>query len=580
MAQSGEASRKGGRREGKRAAATSSDASPGSDVGAPAADPTHEEPSGEGPEPPRDAREQLARIEKLELERDQLAFQKSFWGRVLEFARALAVPVAVAAIPFFIALFNTQSTRLAALDRLGAAITQLGVEAPEQRRAAVVLLGTYLSDRDQARQSAAMQALLLTLVTETDSSVALAILSVLEDPATSGVTQQTLNEGLARAIAMSRLLFRAALESNGPRLQAVEATLAQDRRTWPISGQIDRSWIGQITAGETVGLTFSGRVVIALLRRSNVIPEGKLTNIYCDGCDFSGMALNGVEFSGSVLDRSDFSFAQLHSANFDGASISGTSFYGADLRDATLRTLPENTRPEPGDDPVRFRALLSTDLRSYTPETYGYRFPIFECANLQGADFAGRALVRGHVEVQDGYVEIVTAPMAGATLDRTTNFEPLGVLWEGYTWLDQAGFNDPEGTVRPTAARPFFAPGIFSQNTTPLFLTDELPATTALYRFGAVYLFAVWDAFTATDFVDPASPGFGDAYPLLREAIAWSTLAQGDLPALFAEPWQRGELDVDEDGDATVGDWYFERVSPSCSRSSSSSRSEITIGLP
>lgn len=109
-----------------------------------------------------------------------------------------------------------------------------------------------------------------------------------------------------------------------------------------------------------------------------------LSEIYCVGCNFSGLDLRNVNFDNAMLYLSDFSNSTLDEASFDGADIERTSFQSASLKKAKL-TLREDTR--------HGEVRSSYIWRSFENENHDTIFaPNFNCSDLRGADFTGHSI--------------------------------------------------------------------------------------------------------------------------------------------------------------------------------------------
>jgi uncharacterized protein YjbI with pentapeptide repeats len=91
-----------------------------------------------------------------------------------------------------------------------------------------------------------------------------------------------------------------------------------------------------------------------------------------------------VKFDKGWFKGADFSYTSLKAAAFIGADIRGTSFYGANLAKANLRAATDANN--------EFDCSQFLDRSGGSWDTFA-QLPIRDCADLRGADFAGRPLV-------------------------------------------------------------------------------------------------------------------------------------------------------------------------------------------
>jgi hypothetical protein len=110
-----------------------------------------------------------------------------------------------------------------------------------------------------------------------------------------------------------------------------------------------------------------GMAMVELMRKGAYVQD--LSETYCSECDFSKLDLHGVSFKDSILNLAFFKEANLSEADFFGAWIGSAVFYKANLRKARFS----------------HNDMLASDHFSVYPAGIG--FPIFDCADLSGADF-------------------------------------------------------------------------------------------------------------------------------------------------------------------------------------------------
>ena len=188
-----------------------------------------------------------------------------------------------------------------------------------------------------------------------------------------------------------------------------------------------------VTEAERRMLRGAGRLLTRLASGSNV---KDLSNIYCEECDFSRGDLAGANFKDSFLRGSDFSFSSLQGSSFDGADLRNVIFYGADLRRSNMRFSSE--RDENHQEVLAAVRRSSWDAVAEPPR--------LDCADLRGADLAGRPLAWVEIDYDRGSPGAVTPPpddprkatrhayvwvpaLGRARIDRSTNFRPVTFVW-------------------------------------------------------------------------------------------------------------------------------------------------------
>jgi len=131
------------------------------------------------------------------------------------------------------------------------------------------------------------------------------------------------------------------------------------------------------------------------------------SRVYCQTCDFSGRRnLSGANFDKANLAHANFSHVDLKNASFRDANLSDTVFFHADLAGANLR---DNTQEVDWDD-----------------ETFG--LPLFECANLKGADLTGTPLLYYSQWPDDKSREVIAPRMFSSQVDKTTALEYFTIV--------------------------------------------------------------------------------------------------------------------------------------------------------
>jgi Pentapeptide repeats (8 copies) len=133
----------------------------------------------------------------------------------------------------------------------------------------------------------------------------------------------------------------------------------------------------------------------------------------------------------AIFRAPNFAHASLQQASFEGADLSGAIFYGSNLSHADLQG-----RLFRDDKNLDEREIVG--LSRITGDDALVRLPGFECADLRGANFGGRPLVwvdvaylapESNDDKESRIVTIWATKLKPATIDGTTNFSPLGLVW-------------------------------------------------------------------------------------------------------------------------------------------------------
>jgi len=346
--------------------------------------PQAEEPSRDQASP--DSREGELRCRKLELEIQQLRRQasaKSFW---LEVAK-ITGPAALLGLMMTIYIGATQlrqAQRARDDDRFDRAVARLASPRTTERVAGVVGLQLFLGPDQRDRHRATLQFLSNALVTEQDATERQAILDTFARLTPEEVGQDVLNATLETLRDMNRRLF--ALRREKEAAQKFAALTGTAKKAIAEHGAEDSASDEDLSA-----LRATASAIAVLVRRGARTKD--LSEIYCDKCDFSGVAwdelngvlvdrdrradgghtmdLSGTDFHESILTNANFTGATLHDSDFDNANIEGTIFYNADLRRAEITSYRHNPRIH------------------VFPETLPVEFPDFNCADLEDANFSG-----------------------------------------------------------------------------------------------------------------------------------------------------------------------------------------------
>jgi uncharacterized protein YjbI with pentapeptide repeats len=329
---------------------------------------------GEEVEQTPDQLEQEKRIANLQLENKQLEFATSDAGRRLEWLKALVGPTAIASLMVTLVVAYQQLSNLAQtrdVERFDRAVGRLGSLNVSERLTGLTALQNFLQSDDQSFDGPALLFLVNAAAVENDPTARSAILDTFRDLSRYQTSQKVLNVTLAAARDRNRGILRNLQ-------QQFEQRIGEDNST--LLSKYDEAWIGNLRPEDTAPLRATSAVMASLVQNGGYVDD--LSRIYCIECNFSTHArpanLAGVNFDRSYLRKAEFFSANLEGASFNNAQLMQADFTNANLAHAKLTSDPL------GDPPVQ--AILS---RKALWEAIG---PIFECSNLEGADFTDSVL--------------------------------------------------------------------------------------------------------------------------------------------------------------------------------------------
>ncbi|MBI4166925.1 MAG: pentapeptide repeat-containing protein [Acidobacteria bacterium] len=315
------------------------------------------------------------RIAKLKLEQQQLRFQLSFWGRLLEYLKAATGIAAIGGLLFAFVSSNRQLKQISVSrdeERFDRAVSRLGSDNPAERLSGVSGLHLFLEPAQTSRQRATLLFLVNAIAIEKDMTVRGAILDTFSSVAQFRVPKQVLNEILATARDRNRGILGVLQSRFRERLQEDDKVLFEKGN--------DEAWLGKLSEVDLAPLRATAATMAALIRNGAYVED--LRGIYCVSCDFSSdsrvVDLSGAKFDRSYVRQAKFTNVKLENASFDGAYLMHTDFSNANLSKAKL------TCPPLLDPPVQ-TILMQKAL-------WGAYGPIFECADLSDADFTGSVL--------------------------------------------------------------------------------------------------------------------------------------------------------------------------------------------
>lgn len=282
-------------------------------------------------------------------------------------------------------------------ERFERAVVRISEDTIEERLAGIAGLSLFLlSSTNEYYRSAAAAHLVDSLAVESAWEVQAAILDALQagvaprmEPATSAAGREQLVDSNARlresvvaaVVGRNRELARSIVADWDPGygLRAAAADLRAVRVTTPAARAM--SMATYLAELEDEGPPFAEpeegiRVRLLGLARAvemfismGAFEFRNFSGIFCERCVFSGSLLDNAVFDGAHLASADFSGANLAGASFAGADVSGAVFFDAILEGANLAGLRLT------------RALGSGDFST--------GLPLFECAELTGADLTG-----------------------------------------------------------------------------------------------------------------------------------------------------------------------------------------------
>lgn len=356
--------------------------------------------------------EARARIEKLELEKGVLRRQLSSKFLWLEWAKALAGPVAILGLLWTIFVGYKQLNQAMWSrdeERFDKAISRLGSTNSLERLTGLAGLKLFLEPSQKGRQEATLNFLINVLAAEKEPTVRSAMLDILSKVTPSNVGQVTLDHTLVALRDRNRSLWKYQSEKFMARIKIdPKAGLEVGRDETPIGNASE----------EDMGPLHATAVALASLVRNG----GKsldLSGIYCVECNFSGegVDLSGAKFDSAYLRDANFSNTILRGASFDSADLVHTNFTSSDLSGAKLT-----------DSHMFYPVVQSALTRGglwYALE------PDFSCADLSNVDFSGSVLFGIYRNKPNSFMAayplLGLANLAGANLSNVKLFTAVPV---------------------------------------------------------------------------------------------------------------------------------------------------------
>jgi len=374
--------------------------------------------------------------EKLKLEVRLLERQLSKRWLALEWLKSGTVLVALIGVAVtlwvgFGQVRQAEQTRIS--ERFDKALTRLASEKPNERMTGVSSLRLVLSEPDSSLKTQALHFLVDAASVEIAPLVQSAILDSFADLKQGDVAGTDLNELLKIVLERNRGLATSIRDQWPARVtQDKKEKLAGfprlNLKADQIPNEIPQSVVAKLTVNEYLTLLEAERgpfeklkpnletplrglsqLITTLLRLGATAND--FSRIACQWCDFSKAGnLSGAKFDKANLEHANFSRVNLKAASFKEANLSDAVFFAANLSDANLR---DNTLE------VNWNAL-----------TLG--LPVFECANLKGADLSGTPLLHYSQELsvlKPENAHAVFAPrMLLTQIDKTTNLEYFTIV--------------------------------------------------------------------------------------------------------------------------------------------------------
>jgi len=390
--------------------------------------------------------ETRARIEKLTLEQQKLALERQLltrelaWqGRLINWLKALAVPVTFsgAALAYIIGsgqLRQSEQNRVA--DRFDKTLARVASDKTTERVTGISGLRLFLQERSAPEiQTATLQYLVNAISVEKDPLVRGAILDTFDSIRKSDVPLTAIDGALRTAVERNRNLAASVYQQwrvriEGSQKQRIAQVVSLHLKPEQIPSPIPEALLAKLNFADFVGVLDSERGPFQDLPPEDIVPlEGlartisklvqlggthhDFSRIYCEKCDFAGVAsLSQSKFDRAYLGGADFSHSVLRGASFKDADIGGAFFYGSDLKNANLTT--------------RFH------------RDYGFRglvafTPYLDCANLDGADLSGitvAVLLREFSPTWSGghALETRVPKIGAAVISATTKMEDAIVI--------------------------------------------------------------------------------------------------------------------------------------------------------
>ena len=433
------------------------------------------------------------RIEKLSLEQETLRLEKrsllrqlSWTGVLLEWLKAATVPAAVLGVlvTYIVGLGQFREAEEArAADRFDKSLTRLASDKASDRITGISGLRLFLSEPSQSRHTAALHFLINALSLETDPIVQSSILDVFTGQDVRGIEVAALNSALKTAVERDRSITASILASAHTRVDELRRErLSQllkrpaDQIAMPIAQQLlDQlpfsdyltlltisSWPFDRTApSEFMSLKGLVGAINALIKIGAKVED--FSGIFCEDCDFkSAGSLPHSNFDNAFLYRAEFDHVDLNHSSFKDADIRQTSFFAADLSGANFSR--------------RWTNLLAT--------TWPQSLPIFECADLRGANLTGVVLMLAEVRLEDEThkkmnVGITVPKILSAKIDKSTVIRSIQIA-STKTTTDKfiAGLGGDEKKKVETEIR---GNGEIVRNMLPDMIRDN--ASTTVFRF-------------------------------------------------------------------------------------------------
>jgi uncharacterized protein YjbI with pentapeptide repeats len=329
----------------------------------------------EVPQPVPDE-ETLERKEKLRLESEVLRRQlrKSFL--LIEWAKAVAGPVAVLGLfcTMYIALSQREDARQGRDDeRFERAITRIGSNQTSERLTGIAGLQQFLDSGDARHQTNALQYLVNAAAIEEDATVRSAILDVFGGADPSHITLQAMNKALISARDRNRAILVRYID------HFFAIPLVNNR--FPSGPAYSEVPIGELSQEQRAPLEATANIIAALIRDGAKTED--MSRVYCVECKFGrddkSVDMSHINFEGAFLRRADFRNANLSASSFHNADLVQTSFTSANLHAAKLTS----------DVPITPWEELAGVAANNLLAMHGASFV---CADLSEADFAGRPI--------------------------------------------------------------------------------------------------------------------------------------------------------------------------------------------
>lgn len=347
------------------------------------------------PPPPSDPRDEASeRVEHLRLENQVLRRQLTRKFLLLEWAKAIAAPLAILGFVATVVIFLIQRGDLRQQrddERFERAITRVGSTEVSERLTGIAGLAQFLDTKDAGRQRKAMQYLVNAAAIEPDATVRSAILDVFAGLGTARPAPEALNDALISVRDRNRAIL------NRYRNRFFTTPLVNDR--FPSGEGYSEVPIGKLSDEEREPLEATASIMAALIRVGAKVTD--LSQVYCVGCklgrDDTVVDLSHANFDGAFLRFADFTDADLSGASFHNADLILTRFTNANLRGAKL------TADVPALPWAELAAFAANNLLAMHGAS-------FACADLSEADFTGRPI----------FVFIYKNPVIGSNSDNFT----------------------------------------------------------------------------------------------------------------------------------------------------------------